>query len=156
MPPVAPTRYAENRKARFEYETLETFQGGLVLQGQEVKSIRTGGAKLDGAYLAITRGELWLIGAHIRKYAKATKIEDYDPDQSRKVLVHKKELAYLAGKTQEKGLTLVPFSLYPSGNRIKVSFGVCRGRKAHDKREKLKNRDLDRELQRNLRGQDIE
>ncbi|MCC7357094.1 SsrA-binding protein SmpB [Candidatus Uhrbacteria bacterium] len=150
MKSVAPTRYAENRKARFEYEVLETFQGGLVLQGQEVKSIRTGGAKLDGSYLAISRGELWLIGAHIRKYAKTNNTEDYDPNQNRKVLVHKKELAYLGEKIQEKGLTLVPFSLYPSGNRIKVSFSVCRGRKTHDKREMLKNRDLERELQRNL------
>jgi SsrA-binding protein len=156
MKTVVPTRYAENRKARFDYEILETFQGGLVLEGQEVKSIRTGGARLDGAYLALTRGELWLIGAHVRTYTKATKTEGYDPDRSRKVLVSRKELAYLAAKTQEKGLTLVPFSLYPSGHRIKVSFSVCRGRKSHDKREKLKNRDLDRELQRNLRGRDIE
>lgn len=156
MKTAVPTRYAENRKARFDYETLESFQGGLVLEGQEVKSIRQGGARLDGAYLVISRGELWLIGAHIRTYAKAGNIENYNPDRSRKVLVQGKELAYLAGKTQEKGLTLVPFSLYPSGHRIKVSFSVCRGRKAHDKREKLKNRDLDRELQRNLRGRDVE
>lgn len=156
MKTAVPTRFAENRKARFDYEILESFQGGLVLEGQEVKSIRQGGGRLDGAYLVISRGELWLIGAHIRPYAKAAKTETYNPDRSRKVLVQAKELAYLAGKTQEKGLTLVPFSLYPSGHRIKVSFSVCRGRKAHDKREKLKNRDLDRELRRNLRGRDIE
>ncbi len=156
MKMAAPTFFAENRKARFEYETLETAQGGLVLTGQEVKSIRNGGAKLDGAYLTLSRGELWLIGAQIRKYEKAYNLLGYDPGRSRKVLVTRKELAYLAGKTHEKGLTLIPFSLYPSANRIKVSFGVCRGRKTHDKREKLKNRDLDRDLRRQLRGRDVE
>jgi SsrA-binding protein len=120
------------------------------LNGQEVKSIRDGGAKLDGAHLAVWRGELWLIGANIRPYAQAASIIGYDPARNRKVLVHRKELLNLAGKTQEKGLTLVPFSLYPSGRQIKLSFGLCRGRKAHDKREKLKERDLDRDIRRNM------
>ena len=141
-------RFAENRKARHDYETLESYDGGLVLVGQEVKSIREGGAKVDGAHLIVQRGELWLIGAHIRPYTRSANIEGYDPARSRKVLVHKKELLHLAGKTREKGLTLVPFSLYPSGRQIKLSFGLCRGRKAHDKREKLKARDIDRETRR--------
>src|SRR5579862_2837243 len=129
--------FAENRKARHEYEVLEHFEGGLVLTGQEVKSIREGGAKLDGAHLVVSHGELWLMGGHIKPYSKASRLEEYDPSRNRKVLVHKKELAYLAGKTQEKGLTLIPFSLYPSRHQIKLSFALCRGRKAHDKRDKI-------------------
>lgn len=149
-------RFVENRKARYDYEILEKFEGGLELTGQEVKAIREGGAKLDGAHLIVSRGELWLLGAHIRPYSKASKIEGYEPDRSRKILVHKKEQRYLMGKTQVKGLTLVPFSLYSSGRRIKLSFALCRGRKTHDQREKLKLRDLDREVRRHLRGQDVE
>jgi SsrA-binding protein len=148
--------FAENRKARHEYETLQSYEGGLELTGQEVKSIREGGAKLDGGYVRIAKGELWLVGAHIRPYSKSSKNEAYEPDRDRKILVHAKELAYLAGKTQEKGLTLVPFSLYPRGRQIKLNFGLCRGRKAHDKREKLKSRDLDRDIRRHLRGEDVE
>jgi SsrA-binding protein len=150
------TNFSENRKARYEYETLETFEGGLVLNGNEVKAIRSGGAKIEGAHLVVTRGELWLLGMHVRPYAKAPADRQGDPYRSRKVLVHKKELLYLAGKTQEKGLTLVPFSLYPARHQVKLSFGLCRGRKAHDKREKLKSRDLDRELHRVLRGRDTD
>lgn len=148
--------FAENRKARHEYETLESFEGGLVLTGQEVKSIREGGAKIDGAYIKVASGELWLLGAHIRPYSKAAKMTDYEADRTRKILVRKNELGYLAGKTQEKGLTLVPFALYPRGRQIKLSFGLCRGRKAHDKREKIKSRDLDRVVRRSLRGEDVE
>ena len=138
--------YAENRKARHEYETLESYEGGLVLTGEEAKSIREGGAKLDGSYLQAFQGEIWLIGAHIRRYSKAGSVGTYDPDRSRKVLVHAKERASLYGKTQQKGLTLVPFSLYPRGRRIKVSFGLCRGKKTHDKREAIKQRDLKRQI----------
>ncbi len=146
--------YAENRKARHDYDTLETFEGGLALKGNEVKSIRDGGAKLIGTYLQVFQGELWLIGAHISAYKKQGIRDGYDPDARRKVLVHQKELAYLAGKTQQKGLTLVPFSLYSSGRRIKLSFGLCRGKKAPDKREKLKARDIARQTARFLRGRD--
>lgn len=151
MPP-----YAENRKARHDYETLESFEGGLELLGHEAKSVRTGGAKLAGAYLSIRNGQLWLTGAHISRYAKATPKEEYDPDRARRVLMHRKELENLAGKTQQKGLTLVPFSLYSRGRHIKLSFGLCRGRKTYDKKEKLKGRDIDRETRRVLRGRDVE
>lgn len=146
--------FAENRKARFEYEILEKFEAGLVLSGQEVKSIRDGGAKLEGSYVQAFQGELWLIGSSISRYAKASRLAEYDPTRNRKLLVTKKELGYLTGKTQEKGLTLVPFSLYPSGRRIKLSFALCRGKKTHDKREKLKNRDIERSVERYIRGRD--
>ena len=137
--------YTENRKARHTYEILEKYEGGLALTGQETKSVREGGAKLDGGHLKVFQGELWLLGAHIRPYSRAGRPEGYDPEARRKVLVRKRELLNLALKTQVKGLTLVPFALYPRGRQIKLSCGLCRGRKAHDKREKLKTRDLDRE-----------
>lgn len=142
--------FAENRKARFEYETLETFEAGIVLSGQEVKSIRNGGANLDGSYISIEKGELWLKHAKIRPYAKAGKLPSYIPDRQRKLLVHKKELLRLFGKIQQKGLTLVPFSLYPLGRQIKIRFGLCRGKSSHDKRDAIKRRDLDREIRSEL------
>lgn len=122
-----------------------------MLTGQEVKSIRAGGAKLDGAYLQILQGELWLVGCSISAYAKTGRLESYDPQRTRKVLVTKKELQHLAGKLQQKGLTIVPFSLYPSARRIKLSFALCQGKKAYDKRETLKTRDLTRRIGRFLR-----
>ncbi|MCI0479020.1 SsrA-binding protein SmpB [Candidatus Uhrbacteria bacterium] len=140
--------FAQNRKARHEYETLQTYEGGLELLGHEVKSIRNGGAKLTGAYLVFRGGELWLTGAHISRYLKAGTLEGHDPDRDRKVLIRRPELESLFGKSQQKGLTLVPFSLYPRGRRIKLSFGLCRGRKTYDKREKLKRRDIDRDVRR--------
>lgn len=156
MPHTSSNRFADNRQARHEYQILENFEGGLVLSGQEVKAVREGGAKIDGAYVNLSRGELWLMGAHIRPYSKAGKQDQSAADRSRKILVHKKELKYLLGKTAVKGLTLVPLALYSSGRQIKLSFALCRGQKAQDKREKLKARDLDREVQRHLRGRDVE
>lgn len=140
--------YTENRKARHEYEFLETFEGGLVLDGSEVKSIREGGAKLEGSYIKLFRGELWLVGAQIRPYSKMAIREDYDPQRRRKILVTIKELRKLTTKLEQKGLTLVPISFYPLGRRIKVSFALGRGKKAHDKRESIKERDLMRSLRR--------
>jgi SsrA-binding protein len=153
---VTPKSFAENRKARHDYSILESFEGGLVLLGQEVKSVREGGAKLEGAYLQVMGGELWLVGARISPYSKAGRIDGYDPQRTRKVLVTKKELRYLAGKLQQKGLTIVPFSLYPSARRIKLSFSLCQGKKSYDKRETLKQRDINRQVGRFLRGRDEE
>lgn len=146
--------YAENKKARHDYFALQSFDGGIVLTGQETKSVREGGAKLQGAYLVIRGGELWLLGCHIAPYSKAGKIEGYDSTQTRKILLKRQEIADLAGKTQQKGLTLVPFSLYPRGHRVKLSFALCRGKKAYDKRETLKSRDLDRSARRAQLGGD--
>jgi SsrA-binding protein len=148
--------YTENRKARHDYETLQTYEGGLALSGSEAKSIREGGAKLTGAFLKIMNGELWLIGAHISPYSKDGRQPPFDPTQRRKVLVHKNERRQLAEKINEKGLTLVPFSLYSKGRRLKLSFAVCRGKKAHDKRDALRERDISRETRRVLRGRDEE
>lgn len=140
--------YAEHRKARMSYECLKDFEGGLVLSGAEARAIREGQAKLDGSYLRLKDGELYLVGAHIGAYSKMGKRDDYDPLKERKVLVHKKELLILLDKSQEKGLTIVPFSLYSLGRRIKISFGLCRGRKTYDKKQKLKDRDQKRRVSR--------
>ncbi len=155
MKQTAPKNFSENRRARFDYETLESYQGGLVLTGSEVKSTRDGGMKLTGAHIAVMQGELWLIGAHISKYVKSGGLTEYDPDRRRKILVRKKELLEISGKSAQKGLTLAPFSVYPSGRQIKLSFGLVRGKKSYDKRESLKKRDLDRTVQRALRGEDV-
>lgn len=142
--------FAENRRARHDYEILETFEAGLQLLGHEVKAVREGNAKLVGAHLAFDNGELWLRGTHIAPYSKSGGLKDYDPERPRKMLLLKRELDSLEGKLRQKGLTLVPLSLYPRGRHIKLSFGLCRGRKAHDKREKIKKRDLDREMRASL------
>lgn len=140
--------YTENRKARHDYEFLETFEGGMVLDGSEVKSIREGGATLNGAYVRPLRGELWLVGAQIRPYSKMANRDVYDPERRRKIMVTKKELRRLTEKLEQKGLTLVPISFYPLRRRIKVSFALSRGKKAHDKRDSIKERDRMRHARR--------
>ncbi|MFZ6015346.1 MAG: SsrA-binding protein SmpB [Patescibacteria group bacterium] len=146
---------AQNRKAKFDYECLDKYEAGLELTGQEVKSVREGGAKIDTGHIVIRNGELWLIGANIQPYKKASHIEDYDPARSRKLIMHKKEINQLIGKLSEKGLTAIPFSLYTRGNRIKLEVWLARGKKTHEKRQKLKERDIKRETDRFLRGHDL-
>lgn len=138
--------FAENRKARHDYDILESFDGGLELLGHEVKSIRDGGARLAGSYIGFRGNELWLIGVHVSVYSKAGKMDFYNPTRDKKILLRRQELNSLIGKIQQKGLTLVPLSLYSRGRHIKLSFGLCRGRKSYDKREKLKKRDIEREV----------
>lgn len=137
---------AYNKEAKFEYEILETYEAGLVLTGQEVKSAKTGHMKLKGAHVTFHKGEPMLTGAHIAKYAKAGKLEGYDPSRSRKLLLNKKEVNRLRGRSEEKGLTIVPIRAYMKRGRIKVEIGVGRGRRKHEKREVIKKRDLDREI----------
>ena len=138
--------FAENRKVRHDYEILDTFDAGIVLDGHEVKSIRAGHANLAGSYVVFRNGELWDIGLKIPKYEKAGPLPGYDDSRTRKVLMRKREIMSLFGKIQQKGLTLVPISLYAHGRHVKLRFGLGRGKKAHDKRETLKRRDIDREL----------
>jgi SsrA-binding protein len=145
---------ATNRKARFNYERLDSFEAGLVLTGQEVKSIRNGGAKIDAGHIIVNKGELWLIGVNIAPYKRASKLEDYDPAQSRKLIMHKKEIRQLIGKLSEKGLTAVPISLYTRGNRVKLELWLARGKKAFEKKQKIKERDINRETNRILRDHD--
>ncbi|MBI2577687.1 MAG: SsrA-binding protein SmpB [Candidatus Wildermuthbacteria bacterium] len=138
--------YAENRKAGFDYEILETLEAGLVLTGQEVKSVRMGRGQIAGSYIIPRGNELFLIGATIPPYQPLNAPSSYDPQRSRKLLLHKKETRYLFGKSRERGLTLVPIRLYNKGAQIKLEFALARGKKQHDKRQTLKKRDADREM----------
>ncbi|KKS73980.1 MAG: SsrA-binding protein [Candidatus Azambacteria bacterium GW2011_GWB1_42_72] len=133
--------FAENRKARFNYEILETFEAGLVLSGPEVKSIKNGRMNLAGCYINIHDGELYLIGASIAPYQPKNQPADYDPARSRKLLLHKKEIMSLLGKIQQKGLTLVPLKVYNKGRRIKLEFAIVRGKKKYDKRAVISKRE---------------
>ncbi|MFH0927991.1 MAG: SsrA-binding protein SmpB [bacterium] len=144
-----------NKNANRNYHLLETFEAGVVLTGAEVKSLRNQNAKLQGAYVTIAKGELWLIGAHIGRYAPAGPQPEYDPSRARKLLVHKRQLMSLLGKKKEKGLTLVPLELYTKGHQIKLSFAIARGKKLYDKREDLKKRDLDRDIRRLMKPSHI-
>jgi SsrA-binding protein len=138
---------SENRKARFHYHILEKFEGGLVLVGSEVKSLRDGKADLADSYAEVKNGELWLVNCHIAPYSGANQF-NHEPMRPRKVLMHRREIDRLMGKVQEKGLTLVPLSLYFKGGRAKVDLGLGKGKKAFDKRETIKRRESDRELRR--------
>lgn len=143
--------FAENRKASFTFEILEKFQGGLALLGPEVKSIRLGRMQLTGAFVVLKQGELWLLGSQIAPYQPSNTSSRFASERSRKVLVRKKELSQFAGKTKERGLTLIPLRVYstPAG-KIKLEFALARHRKKWDKREKLKNQETDREIRRAL------
>ena len=143
---------AYNKKAKFEYEILETFEAGLMLTGAEVKSVRGGKMSLLGAYVTISRGAVWLVGGHIQRYPQAGPQPDYDPERTKKLLLHKREINKLAGKLEQKGLTLVPLSVYTKGSKLKLSFGLARGKKQFEKRETIKRRESDREIRRSLKG----
>ena len=138
---------AQNRRARHEYHVEETLEAGLVLTGTEIKSIRAGRANLAEAYARVERGEAWLIGAHIAPYAQASRF-NHEPTRTRKLLLHRDQIAELAGKTQTRGYTLVPLRLYLRDGLAKVELGLARGRKAHDKRRVIAERDARRELER--------
>lgn len=145
---------SDNKKARFDYEILEKFEAGIILNGQEVKSIRNGNISLKGSYVVIRGEEPYLIGANIPPYQPKNASPDYDPERSRKLLLNKKEIDYLVGKAEERGLTLIPLKIYTKYARIKLEFGIGKGKKKSDKRETIKKRDTDREIKRelNIRG----
>ncbi len=146
------TVFTENKKAYFNYKIEESFEAGIELLGNEVKSIRKGQANLTSAFCIIRGGEAYIIGLHIPPYQPNNTDPSYDPDRSRKLLLSKKEIKKLADKENTKGLTLVPLSLYNKKRRIKVSVAVARGKKSFDKREVIKKRDLDREIRREYKG----
>jgi SsrA-binding protein len=137
---------AQNKKARHDYEILDTYEAGLVLTGTEVKSLRQGRASLVDGYAVIQDGEAWLMGVHIPEYTQGT-WNNHAPTRQRKLLLHKEEIVRLIGKTQESGLALVPLQLYFKDGRAKVEIALARGRKAHDKRQALSERDAQREMQ---------
>lgn len=137
---------ATNDRARYDFEILDRIEAGLALSGQEVKSAKTGHMKLKGAHVAFTRGEAVLVGARIAAFPKAGPLPDYDPERSRTLLLHRKEIDRLRGKREEDGLTVVPLRAYMKAGRIKVELAVARGKKLFEKREAIKKRDLDREV----------
>jgi len=138
---------AINRRARHEYEVDETLEAGLVLSGTEIKSIRAGRVNLAEAYARIEHGEAWLIGAHIAPYEQGNR-NNHEPTRTRKLLMHRDQIAELVGRTQAKGYTLVPLKLYIRNGMAKLELGVARGKKAHDKRRAIAERDMRRELER--------
>jgi len=140
------TTIATNKRAFFDYQILETFEAGIVLTGQEVKSIKTGHISLAGSYVIIRGGEAWLTGAHVSPYKMAGLLPGYDPTRSRKLLLHKKELFSLIGKIKQKGLTLVPLKVYTKKGKIKLEFGLARGKKKYEKKEAIKKREVERQL----------
>jgi SsrA-binding protein len=142
---------ATNRRARYEYEILDTWEAGMVLVGPEVKSLRAGNANLSDAYAFTKRGELWLMNLHISPYKQAGR-DNPDPRRERKLLLHRREIEKLDTQLHERGLTLVPLSLYFKGGRAKVEIGLARGKKRYDKRESIKRREQDREIARATRS----
>ncbi len=138
---------ATNRKARHEYEILDTFEAGLVLRGPEVKSLRDGKVGFQDAFARLERGEVWLYSLHISPYEQAGR-ENEDPLRTRKLLLHKHEIRRLAGQVEEKGLTLIPLQIYFRRGYAKVTVALAKGRKLYDKREKLKRKTQDEEARR--------
>jgi len=135
---------ADNRKAFFDYHILETFEAGVALLGTEVKGIREGQANLRDSYAAVEGGEVWLHNVHINPYSHRG-YADHDPRRKRRLLLHKAEIRKLIGRVVEKGLTLVPTRLYFKHGKVKVGLALARGKQAHDKRETMRRREVDRE-----------
>lgn len=141
---------AENRKARHDYEVLDRIEAGLVLLGTEVKSARQGRVNLKDSYAVADGGELYLAQCHISAYTHAH-YENHDPLRRRKLLLHKRELRRLIGKITERGLTLIPLRIYFRGGRLKVELGLSRGKKAHDRRAAVRERDIQRDVEAELK-----
>jgi SsrA-binding protein len=144
--------YAENRKARFNYEILEKYEAGIELLGTEVKAVRGGLMSLEGAFVIVRGGEAYIINANIPPYQAKNAPKDYDPLRNRKILLTKKEIDELSGSEKNKSLTIVPISVYNKGRKIKLEVALVKGKKKFDKRETLKKRDTDRELRRDFKG----
>ena len=142
---------AENKKARFNYSIEEKFEAGIVLTGWEIKAIRSGQVQLTDGYVVIKDGELFLIGLRINALRSASTHVKPEPDRTKKLLMHKDEIKRLVGKTEQKGYTLVPLSLYYKGGRVKAEVALAKGKATHDKRESIKEKDWEREKGRLMR-----
>ncbi len=140
-----------NKKAKFNYEILDTYEAGIVLSGIEVKSLKSGQGNLVGSYVIIRGNEAFLVEAEIPGYQKTNTPDSFEPRRPRKLLLNKKELLKLIEQENQKGLTLIPLSLYNKGRNIKLSFAVARGKKTHDKRQTIRRREADREINRTLK-----
>lgn len=143
--------YAENKKISHEFEIQETFEAGIELSGLEVKAVRAHKMSLTGSYVFPRHGEIWLVGATIAPYQPNNTPKDYEPTRERKLLLRKQEIQYIIGKFSTKGLTLVPLRVYNKNNRIKLLLAVARKFKKHDKRERIKERETDRKVERTLK-----
>lgn len=144
--------YARNKKVNLNYEILDTFEAGVVLDGHEVKSVRAGHVTFEGSYISLRKGEAFLVSAGITPYQIANLPKEYDKERPRKLLLTQKQLRELAKQTESTGLTLIPVSLYNKGNKIKLEFALAKGKKKHDKREDLKKKEADREIKRSLKN----
>ena len=142
---------ASNRHARHEYEILDTFEAGIELLGTEVKALRGGRTQLREGYVRVENGQAWLVQVHISPYEQGN-VHNHDPERRRRLLLHKREIEYLAGRVQRDGLTLVPLRLYTKGNRIKLEIGLARGKKLWDKRQSIAERDARRDAERVTRA----
>ncbi len=142
--------YSENKKAGYDYNILEKFEAGLVLFGQEVKSIKTGHINLSSSYVTINKDEPYLVGVKVPPYQPNNAGADYNQERQRKLLLNKKEISYLIGKTNQKGFSLIPLKIYENSGRIKLEFGLAKGKRKYDKKEKIKKKDVEREVNREL------
>ena len=147
-----PGTVATNRRARHDYEILETFEAGIVLRGSEVKSLRLGHVQLADAYARVIDGEVWLDGVHIPPYTNAHGVGAHDPDRSRKLLLHAKEIERLRDEVARERYALVPLAFYFKDGRVKVELGVCKGKTGVDKRDDIAEREAKREMDRARRG----
>ncbi len=143
-----------NKKARRDYVFNETYEAGMVLMGTEVKALRQGKAHLKDSYARIKDGEIFLVDTHISPYSHGNQL-NHEPDRTRKLLMHKREIRKLYGKTRERGYTLVPLKIYFKDGKAKVEIGLGKGKKLHDKREDLKRKDMEREMERSFKGKRI-
>lgn len=143
-----------NRKASFNYTLLQTFEAGIVLLGSEIKSIRDNRINIQEGFVQERNGELWLHNVHINPYLQATHFGHRDPTRPRKLLLHRKEIAHIISKVNERGFTIVPTLVYLQGGRAKVTIALAQGKKLYDKRADIAKRDSDRQIQRVLKGQE--
>ena len=143
--------FALNKRATFDYQILETFEAGLALKGHEVKSIKNGHISLQGSYVVLKNNETFLINATVSPYQPKNTPKDYNPTRTRKLLLHQKEIKYLIGKSRERGLTLVPIKVYDKKGKIKLGFGIGQGKRKLDKRELIKKREVEKEIERKLK-----
>ena len=146
---------ATNRRARFDYEIVESYEAGLALVGSEVKSLRLGNADLKDSYGAVRDGEAWLYGLRISPYEFA-RDGSHEPERTRKLLLHRVEIERIASSLAEKGLTLIPVRLYFKNGKVKVELGLAKGKAKYDKRETVKRREADREMQRAIRHRSLD
>lgn len=144
---------ATNRKAKFEYHLLETFEAGISLKGSEIKSIRAGQMSIKEAYVRVTENEAWLMEAYIAPYTEANRF-NHEPRRPRQLLLHKREIRNMRKTAQQKGLTVIATKVYLKGGRAKVEIALARGKKMHDKRQAIKQRDTEREIKRQMRNRE--